>query len=152
MKHQLKDIWDNFVGGSLATCGCSITAALLFGVVYLLILLGNWLWTLNWFHSAVCATGEFIATNGNIFEYIFVGGFFLWLAICFGIFIVSVIRDGYNYAISRDCFAKTKRFFIKISKIISCIILICTLLFCIGKCASDNGYNGEDHIPSRYRG
>lgn len=152
MKQRLKDAWDNFVGGSLAIGGCALTAALFLGVIYLFVLFGKWLWTIEWFHSAVSCAGQFIAQNADFFEYLFGGGFLAYLLMCLIVFIVGLFRDGYKYAVSKDFFGRSKRFLLKCAKIIGVIIIILLLLFCIGKCASDNNFNGEDHIPTRYRG
>ena len=89
MKDNLAKLWNKVAEAGGVTLGCLFMAAIFIGLVSGIIFLFKWLWTLSFVKSAVYNTSDFISENSTLLEYIFVGGFLLYLCICI---VVAIVR------------------------------------------------------------
>lgn len=148
MKKWINKIWDNVTTGAFTALGCALILALFFGAIYLIGLLCKWLWTLNWVRTSIGYTGQFISDHSTLFEYLFVGGFLLYLIIILGLWIYECIKGGFQYATKHDFFGKSKRFLIKVAQVIIMIIILVLFIY-IGtdglKSCSTHHINYEDY-------
>ena len=141
MKSKLQHIWDNLITGGFVVAGCALMFAIVVGGIWGCIELVKWLWSFNWFKSSISSIGYFISDNSQILEYIFVGGFLLYLLGCIVFGIVTIIRDNKLNIIN---FSKAAwNLFLKILAILF-ILIIC--FFCLRECF----HNSPDIEPQLY--
>ncbi len=93
MKEKLLNIWEKIADVNGVALGCAFVA----GIVLIL----KWIWSLTWIKNATNSAGDFITEYSNIFEYIFVGGFFLYLAGCLVVGIIALIQDNRKSIVKR---------------------------------------------------
>lgn len=141
MKDNLAKLWNKVAEAGGVTLGCLFMAAIFIGLVSGIIFLFKWLWTLSFVKSAVYNTSDFISENSTILEYIFVGGFLLYLCICITLGIISFIKDNKNSIVNGvktawDWFLKG----------ICILLLIAFCLFCLHQCF----HNSPDIEPQLY--
>lgn len=129
MKKWFNKIWENITTGAFTVLGCSLMLAIFFGVLYLIGLFCKWLWSLNWVKTSIGYAGEFISDHSVFFEYLFVGGFILYLLVILALWVYECIKNGYQYATQHDFLNKSKRFLIKVAQVIIMIIMAALFLY-----------------------
>ncbi len=141
MKEKFLKLLDKVADAGGVALGCAFVAFAFFGIVVGVVFLLKWLWSLAWVKNTAGNVGNFLVDNGTIFEYIFVGGFLLYLGICLVLGIVAFITDK-KILIVKD--AKTAwEWFLKI---IFILFLIALCLFSLHQCF----HNSPDIEPQLY--
>ena len=141
MKEKLLNIWEKIADVNGVALGCAFAATLFFCLVAGIVLILKWIWSLTWIKNATNSAGDFITEYSNIFEYIFVGGFFLYLAGCLVVGIIALIQDNRKSIVKR-----AKAALEWLLKCIFILILIAFCLFFLHECS----YNSHDVEPQLY--
>lgn len=141
MKDYLSKLWNKVAETGSVALGCFFVAAIFIGLLTGIVFLIKWLWSLSFIKNAVYQTGGFISENGTILEYIFVGGFFIYLGVCIVLGIITFIKDHRKSIINGvktawDWFLKG----------ICILLLIAFCLFCLHQCF----HNSPDIEPQLY--
>lgn len=141
MKDILAKLWNKIAEAGGVALGCLFVAALFIGILTGVVFLFEWLWTLSFVKNAVYHTGDFIYENSTIFEYIFVGGFLIYLCICIVLGIIYFFQDNKNFIVNGiktawDWFLKG----------ICILLLIAFCIFCLRQCF----HNSPDIEPQLY--
>lgn len=141
MKDYLSKLWNKVVETGSVALGCFFVAIIFIGLLCGIVFLIKWIWSLSFVKNAVYQTGNFFSENGTILEYIFVGGFFIYLGVCILLGIIAIIKDNkksiiYGVKTAWDWFLKGL-----------CILLLIVLfLFCSHQC-----FHNSPHIePQLY--
>ena len=141
MKDNLAKLWNKVAEAGGVAFGCLFIAAIFTGIVGGIIFLFKWLWSLSFVKNAVYQTSDFISENSTILEYIFVGGFLLYLCICIVVGIISFIHDN-KYSIVNGIKTAWDWFL----KCLCVLLLIAFCLFCLHQCFQ----NSPDIEPQLY--
>ena len=141
MKDYLSKLWNKVADTGSVTMGCFFVAAIFIGLLSGIVFLIKWLWSLSAVKNVVYLTGDFISENSTILEYIFVGGFLIYLGIFTVLGIFTFIKDNKNsikngVKTAWDWFLKG----------ICIILLIAFCLFCLHQCF----HNSPDIEPQLY--
>ncbi len=141
MKDYLSKLWNKVADTGSVTMGCFFVAAIFIGLLSGIVFLIKWLWSLSAVKNVVYLTGDFISENSTILEYIFVGGFLIYLGIFIVLGIFTFIKDNKNsikngVKTAWDWFLKG----------ICIILLIAFCLFCLHQCF----HNSPDIEPQLY--
>lgn len=129
MKQLFNRIWEKISDGAFTGLGCALVFSIFFGGLYLVGLLCKWLWTLSWVRNSISAVGSFLSEHSVFFEYLFVGGFIVYLLIIFGLWVYECVKDGYQYATKHDFFGRSKRFLIKVAQVLIMVIMLAIFLY-----------------------
>lgn len=129
MNRWLNRVWDNITTMTFGVLGCAFMIVFCAGTLYLIGLLCKWLWRLNWVRISIGSIGTFISDHSLFFEYLFVGGFLLYLIIIFGLWIYECFNEGYQYATKHDFWGRSKRFLIKVAQVIVMMIMLALFLY-----------------------
>jgi len=140
MKEKLLKLWTKIADAGGVALGCSFAVVLFFGIVVGIVFLFKWLWSLVWVKNAAGNVGNFLVENGTIFEYIFVGGFLLYLTILLVLGIIALIQE------KREIVKVAKTAWEWFLKGIFILILIALCLFCLHECF----HNSPDIEPQLY--
>lgn len=141
MKSKLRNIWDSLTTGGFVAIGCTLMFVIVLGGLWGIIELFKWLLTLSWFKTSILSIGYFVSENAQILEYIFVGGFLLYLLGCIIFGIVAVIRDNKVKIVN---FAMTGLSLLL--KILAILFILAIFFFCLHECY----HNSPDIEPQRY--
>lgn len=141
MKDYLSKLWNKVAETGSVALGCFFVAAIFIGLLSGIVFLIKWLWSLSFIKNAVYQTGDFISDNGTILEYIFVGGFLIYLGVCIVLGIITFIKDNRKSIINGV--KTTWDWFLKG---ICILLLIAFCLFCLHQCF----HNSPDIEPQLY--
>lgn len=140
-KKKILKLWSKIAETGGVALGCAFVAFVFFGFVAGVVFLLKWLWSLAWVKKAAGNVGNFLVENGTLFEYIFIGGFLLYLIICLVLGIVAFISD------KKDSIVKgAKTAWEWFLKIIFILFLIALCLFSLHECF----HNSPDIEPQLY--
>lgn len=141
MKEKLLKLWDKIADAGGVALGCAFAAFIFFGIAAGVVFLLKWLWSLAWVKNTAGNVGSFIVENSTIFEYIFIGGFLLYLSICLVLGIVAFITD------KKESIVKGAKIAWEwLLKIIFILFLIALCLFSLYQCF----HNSPDIEPQLY--
>ena len=140
-KKKILKLWSKIAETGGVALGCASVFFVFFGIVAGVVFLLKWLWSLAWVKNAAGNVGNFLVEKGSLFEYIFIGGFLLYLIICIVLGIVAFISD------KKDSIVKgAKTAWEWFLKIIFILFLIALCLFSLHECF----HNSPDIEPQLY--
>lgn len=155
MKKWMHNLLEKITTGIIGVLVGGLMLFLVAGVVHLISLICKWLWTLDWVKNSLRAIGMFISDNSQIFKYIFLGAFFLYLLIIFGLWLYHCIKNGYKYAVTHGFFGRIKRLLVKIANIFLIIIIVLIFIvfttYSFKRCSGFHiNYENYEHRADRF--